>query len=258
MIYFSSPNYTFNILEETPAGTFVGNVSILPDTPALDNLVFGIVGGNGSELFSIDRVKGEIAKLSRRIDRESNDMFYLDIYALLPEQEPPLVAHAAVILNVDDLNDNYPRFSMSIYPTVVISAEKLDVSIPLMSVSATDDDIGTNADVEYNILSVTFNQIEDVDSTSLFALNVSTGELFPVSSQIMHGNYSLYISGNDKGQPRLTGYTIVTITVQQEPSTTSSALIGGLVFLAALLMIILIVIVITAGVWKKKRQNNTQ
>ena len=216
MIHFSSPNYTFSILEETPEGTPVGNVSVLPDTPALDGLVYGITGGSGREFFSIDVATGEIQKRSRRIDRERNSMFHLDLQVRLPEQDPPLTTTATVTIIIEDANDNAPVFSEAVYPSIGINTDELSTAIPLITVSATDGDTGSNADLWYSIASG-FNE-----TSVLFNLNGSTGELFPASEELMFGNYLLCIAGRDHGQPPLTGYSSVTIVVQRPAPTSIS------------------------------------
>ena len=213
MIHFSSPMYTFSILEETPEGTPVGSVSVLPDTPALDGLVYGITGGSGREFFSIDVVTGEIQKLHRRIDRERNSMFHLDLQASLPNQDPPLITTATVTIIIEDVNDNAPVFSEAVYPSIGINTDELSTAIPLITVSATDRDTGSNADLWYSISG-------NFDDT--FVLFSSTGELFPASEELMLGNYTLSIAGRDQGQPALTGYTSVTIVVQRPAPTSIS------------------------------------
>lgn len=224
MIYFSSLSYTFSILEETPERTSVGNVSVLPDTPALDGLVYSIMGGSGREFFSIDVATGEIQKRHRRIDRERDSRFILNLQAFLPNQDPSLTASASVAIIVQDLNDNTPVFSRSIYPSVGIDINELDTTVPLITVSATDLDIGSNADVHYSIH--TYN-----GTVLFFDLDSISGELLPVSRELMPGNYQLTISGSDQGQPRLIGYTAVTIVVQRSaPSSISFTNSGGYTF----------------------------
>ena len=228
MIHFSSSNYTFSVLEETPEGTPVGNISVLPDTPALDGLVYAITGGSGREFFSIDVATGEIQKLHRRIDRERNSMFQLDLQAFLPEQDASLNTTATVTIIIEDVNDNVPVFSESVYPTIGVNTDELSTAIPLITVSATDRDTGSNADLWYSISSIT----SDFNYTFvLFSLNGSTGELFPASEELMFGNYTLSIAGRDQGQPPLTGYTSVTIVVQRPaPTSISFTNPGGYTF----------------------------
>ena len=164
MIHFSSPNYTFSILEETPEGTPVGNVSVLPDTPALDSLVYAITGGSGREFFSIDVATGEIQKRSRRIDRERNSMFHLDLQAFLPEQDPPLNTMATVTIIIEDINDHSPYFIN--FPAEVTQYEGATRDEVVYTFSAYDVDSGSNSELRYALLSSTFNDTLTVNPLS--------------------------------------------------------------------------------------------
>jgi protocadherin Fat 4 len=205
VIRFSPSNYTFSILEESPEGSSVGNVSVLPDSPALDSLVYAITGGSGREFFSIDMDTGEIQTRHRRLDRERNPMYHLNLQAFLPGQDPPLIAYAVVVINLQDVNDNVPTFSQSIYPSVGINTDDLNTTVSLITVAATDIDRGPNADVHYSIQ----------DSNDAFVINSTTGELYPASSELGLGNYHLTLIASDQGQPSLTGYAFASILVQR-------------------------------------------
>ena len=164
MIRFSSPNYPFSILEETPEGTPVGSVSVLPDTPALDGLVYAITGGSGREFFSIDVATGEIQKRSRRIDRERNSTFYLDLQAFLPNEDPPLNTMATVTIIIEDINDHSPYFIS--FPAEITQYEGATRDEVVYSFSAHDDDSGSNSELRYALLSSTFNDTLTVNPLS--------------------------------------------------------------------------------------------
>lgn len=231
MISFSTPNYTFSLIEEVPQGTQVGNVSILPDTPALNDLVFEITGGGGQEFFIINSSTGELSTRHRRIDRERNTTFLISIRAFLPDQDPPLIADGNVTINIIDINDNTPMFTEGVYSTVGIDTDELNTSVSLITVLATDRDMGSNADIEYLIHSVTVNLTQLTDPTLYFVLNSSTGKLFPASVSIAVGNYLLNVSGSDRGEPRRTSYTSVPVVVQRPaPSSVSFTNASGYTF----------------------------
>ncbi len=221
-ISFSSPTYTFRILEEGAEGTFAGNVSVLPETPALNDLVFQVTGGSGRDFFNVNPATGEILKSHRSIDRERNTSFFLDIQAFLPGQNPPLIAAGNVTIIIEDINDNFPRFTEGIYPSVGIDTDQLNTATPLTVVSASDMDIGSNAIVEYRIHSIEVNQSEYTDSAPLFVLNNNTGQMFAASLGLPVGDYLVNISASDQGQPVLTSYVSVTIRVQLPAPTSIS------------------------------------
>ena len=224
VIAFNLTSYTFSVAEESEGNTLVGRVSIIPDTPALDELVFSIPR-DSQEMnnFIIDMDTGVI-RTALRLNRETNPYFSFNVSAFLPGQDPPLVAdEATVVIILDDINDNNPIFSEAAYPTVGIDTDQLSTVTPLLTVSAADMDIGTNSEVEYGIMSININQSVFMgDFASLFNMDNTTGEIFPASLDLGVGFYYLRINGTDRGLPRNTGYTTATIVVQR-PAPTSIA-----------------------------------
>ena len=220
-IAFTLRNYNFSVVEETLEGTAVGNASIASLTPALDDLVYGITGGSGEGFFRIDSATGAISKAQRRIDRETVTSFQLNISAYLPHQDPPLTADATVDITVVDANDNFPIFSRNVYRSVWIDTDELSTSESLLTVAASDIDIGTNEEIDYNIHAVTLNQTLQDDASLFFTVD-RTGEVFPASTQLGVGVYHLNISASDRGTPTRTGYSSVTIVVQQPAPTSIS------------------------------------
>lgn len=227
VITFNLTSYTFSVAEESERSTPVGRVSVLPDmSPALDELVYLIPRGSQEvNNFLIDVGTGEIRTGAIRLNRETNPSFSFNVSAFLPRQDPPLVANeVTVYIYLDDVNDNDPVFSEAAYPTVGLDTDQLSTDTPLLTVSATDIDTGTNSEVEYSIASININQSIFVgDFGSLFNIDNSTGGIFPAFLGLEVGFYYLRISGMDKGMPtRNTGYTTATIVLQRPAPTSIS------------------------------------
>ena len=220
-IAFTLRNYNFSVVEETLEGTAVGNASIASLTPALDDLVYGITGGSGEGFFLIDSATGAISRAQRRIDRETVTSFQLNISAYLPDQDPPLTADATVDITVVDANDNFPLFSRNVYRSVGIDTDELSTSEFLLRVAATDIDVGTNEEIDYNVHAVTLNQTLQSDAFLFFTVN-RTGDVFPASTLLVVGVYHLNICASDRGTPTRTSYSSVTIVVQQPAPTSIS------------------------------------
>ena len=223
MISFSPANYSFGLVEEVEEGAVVGNVSILPETPALDDLVFVITGGSGREHFSLDVASGMLRTRHREIDRERITTFDLSIRAFLPGQDPPLEAETLVVIDLIDINDNRPMFTEGVYNTVGIDTDELDTSVSLINdIFASDIDIGPNAAVVYSIHTLHLNQTLQNDPSAFFILNSTTARLYPASLSIPTGTYILNISGSDQGTPVQSGYTSLAVVIQR-PAPTSIA-----------------------------------
>ena len=122
---------------------------------------------------------------------------------------PPLMAHANVVVNIIDCNENAPVFSTSQYYGLV--GELASIGSSVLTVSASDSDLGTNAVAGYSIVSG--------DTTNSFSINYTTGNLY-VSGQFdlrVANSYTLNISAvNYQTWNKLVGFTTVTIIVQDQ------------------------------------------
>jgi len=216
-IFFERAHYLFHTLETiggniiTPVA--VGNVSVIPKTPALDDLEYRISGGNGTRYFTVDS-SGVISTSALLIDRETVSSFTLNITAHLPGS-PFLYTETMVTISVDDLNDNDPIFDIdgNIYPRVGLSTDSLDLN-SILNVSASDADTGSNAQIDYSIQSILFNH-STVLSDPLFMVNPRTGEVFVPFMNISIGTYSLTFRATDQGNPQRYGTAQVLVIVQQ-------------------------------------------
>ena len=57
--------------------------------------------------------------------------------------------NATVIIHIIDINDNAPKFTKKIYQVAI--SENIAVGSSVISVSASDDDIGENAKVTFTL-----------------------------------------------------------------------------------------------------------
>ena len=220
-IYFSSMEYVFHIPENmgsdiTPP-VVVGNVSLLPVTPALDGIVYEATGERGLRYFSIDQSTGIVLKRPLLIiDREMEPIFNLNITAYLPGHLPPLRAETMVTILIDDLNDNTPMFSAigESYSTVVLSTDILSSNSIILNISASDSDIGRNSEILYSIDSVTFDSII-LFQPFPFMVDPQTGEVFTPFLNLSVGTYNVRFRATDGGDPPLHDMANVYVIVQQ-------------------------------------------
>jgi len=101
------------------------------------------------------------------LDREVQDLHQLKIVAL-DGGNPPRTGSVLVDVVVTDMNDNGPQFTKNSY-TVDIMENSLPSS-SILAVSATDPDMGPNADVVYGFSRQSVNLV-----SSTFALDPTTG-----------------------------------------------------------------------------------
>lgn len=118
-------------------------------------------GGNSGNKFSIDMHTGELT--ARELDREMQARYLLQITA--QDRGSPITYQGAcnISIAVEDQNDSNPRFELTKYTVTV--AEDVAIGTPIMTVKATDADIGTNAQIVYSLANET-NWLFSVDNRS--------------------------------------------------------------------------------------------
>ena len=200
-IFFPLNLYHFLLVENSSPGTFVGSVSVEPMTPALDNLVYYISGGTGSRMFHCNPSSGNITS-TIPVDHEMYSELNLTITAYLPGEHNPLSATTQVTIDILDINDNRPNFDSSSY-TLSIFTSNITTNQKLLTVSAFDNDEGSNQQLDYDISEL----------TPLFRIS-QAGDIF-ANSTLTAGIYHFTVTATDMGTPPLTGSTIVTITVRE-------------------------------------------
>ena len=199
IISFPSSGYTFSHIETSNPQTPVGNVSIEQVTPALDELVYSVTGGTGMFIFGVNPFSGEIFNLLE-VDREENTQFNLTVTAFLPYEPDLQPATTSVEINVADINDNIPVFHASYFVTVF--ANEITPYVPLLNVSASDRDIGLNAQLNYSI-----------SSGEQFAID-ENGRILP-TKLLPAQTYHLTVNATDNGIMPLSGSTLVIIDVRE-------------------------------------------
>ena len=202
-IFFPNIPYVFNLTENSPEGTFVGNVSVDQETPALDNLLYSITHGNDGGYFSVDSSSGTITSL-RTINRELVSQFSLTIEAVLLEEPSLNTASTIVTVNINDVNDNRPIFLSGTFSTMILSNEVTTIN-SLLRADASDDDEGSNAQLQFNITSGNNEDLFNIDNL---------GRIFANSAPLNISTYQLTVTAEDMGEPPLTGTALVTIVIQ--------------------------------------------
>ena len=204
-ISFPLEGYEFTVAENSSRNTFVGNVSVEQVTPALDGLVYSIVEGNEEEFFAINESNG-IITTEQILDKETHSQFNVTIAAFLPLEPSLDQVNISVLVHVQDINDNAPKFSEQSYFLAILTSEAL-INVSLLQTAAFDLDSGSNARLLYTVELMTphiyFNPFFIASDGHIFAtttLNATT--------------YHLNVSAQDMGTPRLESFVSVSILVQ--------------------------------------------
>lgn len=150
--YFEQPLYTASVLEEQPSGVSVITVRARDpeDSPIVYSMV-SLVDSRSQSMLKIDSRSGLIST-SASLDRELMDVHYFHIVAT-DDSFPPRSGTTTLQVNVIDCNDHAPTFEAKQFEASI--REGATVGSTVISLRATDRDIGKNAEIEYAIESVT-------------------------------------------------------------------------------------------------------
>ena len=108
---------------------------------------------------------------------------------------------------VEDVNSNAPTFERSTYVATIF--ENAPIGSPVLTVTATDADGGSNAVVGYSIAPSSDN------GSQYFAVHPATGELVIVASLFgVVGDLYVEVVATDAGAPRLSSSTVVHVVVE--------------------------------------------
>eukprot|EP00071_Canis_lupus_P052232 XP_537042.2 cadherin EGF LAG seven-pass G-type receptor 2 isoform X1 [Canis lupus familiaris] len=207
---FEQQEYKESLRENLEVGYEVLTVRATDgDAPPNANILYRLLegpGGSPSEIFEIDPRSGVI-RTRGPVDREEVESYQLTVEASDQGRDPgPRSATAAVFLSVEDDNDNAPQFSEKRY--VVQVREDVTPGAPVLRVTASDRDKGSNALVHYSIMSG--------NARGQFYLDAQTGALDVVSPLDYETTkeYTLRVRAQDGGRPPLSNVSgLVTVQV---------------------------------------------
>ncbi|KAB0393125.1 hypothetical protein E2I00_010871, partial [Balaenoptera physalus] len=207
---FEQQEYKESLRENLEVGYEVLTVRATDgDAPPNANILYRLLegpGGSPSEVFEIDPRSGVI-RTRGPVDREEVESYQLTVEASDQGRDPgPRSATAAVFLSVEDDNDNAPQFSEKRY--VVQVREDVTPGAPVLRVTASDRDKGSNALVHYSIMSG--------NARGQFYLDAQTGALDVVSPLDYETTkeYTLRVRAQDGGRPPLSNVSgLVTVQV---------------------------------------------
>jgi len=203
-VFPSELQLIYNISESSPIGTSIANITAVDDDDGYDgNIMYSFPTPENH--FIIDPVHGNLMLL-HSLDREVQDMYTIAVIAKdsPPNNDTQLSGNIAIIVNVLDANDNVPVFPHDLYTVNVI--ETTD-NIVLLSLQCSDADLGTNADITYQIISG--------DNWGQFNIDPLTGNLSVVDSLDYESQqfYHLKVMCSDNGTPSRSSVTSVVVEI---------------------------------------------
>ena len=197
---FSLSHYTFAVIEGIMTSVCCVAVSDR-DVGVNGNVTMAIIDSTGPEgVFSISA--SGVVMINEPLDRETASKHTLTISGE-DGGSPSLLSYCRVTIKVSDINDNRPIFSKSSYRVTV--NETTSVETPVLALSASDPDSGTNGQVLYSLQ----------PPSSVFSINASTGVL-SLSEQLSFSANPLHqitVVATDEGLPTMSTSAVVTVQV---------------------------------------------
>lgn len=202
---FESFPFVIVVREDLPVGSSVVKVNTIDkDTGFSARILHVISDGNTDSCFNIDMETGVIY-VYQPLDRERSDRYVLNIsiydMGLLQKSSWRLVT-----VNIDDVNDNSPQFSLESYTAVV--PENTAIGTEVIQIAASDIDLDRNGEILYTLLT----------STTLFNINSATGWVY-VSGQLDRESLpdiSLKIEARDKAERGNQKFSVTILKVSLE------------------------------------------
>uniref|UniRef100_A0A673AQA4 FAT atypical cadherin 2 n=1 Tax=Sphaeramia orbicularis TaxID=375764 RepID=A0A673AQA4_9TELE len=191
--------YTEVLMENSPSSMFVLKVSASdPDVGANGQISYTLHGPDADK-FHLDHRTGELFTLAI-LDREREAEYILVAKAT---DGGGRSCQADILLMIQDMNDNPPRFSSSHYEVTVF--DNTTVRTPVAVIYAKDPDTGINSEVKYSLLA---------GDGGYFSLDEFSGILRlerPLTPETPP-TFELKVKATDRGLPRHL-YSVATVTV---------------------------------------------
>ncbi|XP_068682491.1 uncharacterized protein [Montipora foliosa] len=207
---FTNRNYT-SVKENVANGTIIFQVKAV-DADFGNNAIvtYSLLPGEYSGKFVIDASSGNIT-LTGELDHENTSEIILRIQATDGE----FFTNMSLFVKVEDVNDNYPYFSLSSYSVIV--PENIAIGFLVIKVTAQDKDSGPNGQVTYSLVQGTNDTDALVSKT--FSVNSSNGAittLRKIEVNASQEEYRFQVEATDNGIPNKTVSTNVTIIVMDD------------------------------------------
>nr|CAD7262840.1 unnamed protein product [Timema shepardi] len=201
---FQNNSYHVDILENSPPGTEVIQVSAVRTDGRRQRISYSLGSGNEDSIFDVDPGSGMVqVRDSRGLDYEQSRELRL---AVVAETEGPLFGYCEVVVHLQDYNDNPPYFTQPQYSAAVWEGNNKGTFV--MQVTATDADETSNSQVLYHIVDGNHDNAFVIEPpfSGLVKTNI-------VLDREIRDTYKLTVIATDEGVPQLTGTSTLRISI---------------------------------------------
>ncbi|XP_064600895.1 protocadherin Fat 4-like [Liolophura sinensis] len=190
-----SGTLSVTIDEEQAVGTPVSGLFNVSDADAGDVLTYALSGSDTS-YFQIDSSSGTVS-LKTKLDRdEAGARLVFNQLTLAVTDSAGNSAAASLVVTLDDINDNTPTFSPSVYYVTVL--ENTASGVSLVTVTCTDPDLSPgNGDITYAIASG--DDVTPKFTLSGYDLQTTGNPIDYEALSAQNYQYEIIITGTDGG-----------------------------------------------------------
>ena len=261
---FSKESYSLSVHENQPRGATVGRVMAKDaDTAEYGDFSYSFFPTSTHvDKFFIHPKTGEI-NTTRRLDRESQDVYYLVVRAS-DHQSPPLSSTASLTVYVEDENDNTPQFD---FPTQSNHTVNVSSNTPMdfvvTKLRAHDMDVGENARLTYTLISG--------NERGLFRLEETTGAVFVNSAltRLRMEQFRFRVRAMDAGTPTRTATATLSLVVNASlpflrqradggaasgRSSPNLTIVVSLACISALVILILLLAIVIVAIRRREEE----
>lgn len=200
--FFEKHLYVASVLEECDPGVVVTSVKARdPENSPITYSMVSLLDSRTQSMFDIDNKSGTVTT-KVKLDRELLDVHYFRVTAM-DDSFPPRSGTTMLQINVLDANDHSPTFEMNEYDASI--KESVSVGSTVITLKATDQDVGKNAEVEYSIQSINGGGMSsEEDDKRAFKIDSKSGIITTRTSldREMTEVYTLIISASDSANPQ--------------------------------------------------------
>lgn len=205
---FQQSEYSAVLSELSPIGSFVSSISATDADSGLNaRIYYDFESGNEQNWFAIDQDTGLVTTVAT-LDREIQGSVELKVSARDGGPNPKYVSTHLRVTILDE-NDEAPKFSQNIVEVTL--SENTPANSLVATLSAVDNDQGTNGSVAYSLHP---NVLRDYPKT--FALDALTGQLMTKITLDRESveEYRVLVIARDQGTPPQSSTATVLLTLE--------------------------------------------
>lgn len=208
---FQNNSYKVNLVENTPIGQTVLHLNAVRSDGRRQKIIYSFGSGNEDGTFSIDAVTGEIKiRNSQNLDYERFSRLKSDGIELVvvarTDGSPLLYGYCSIKVELQDENDNSPRFTQQQYSASVWEGNNKGAFV--IKVGAFDADQGSNAHILYHIVDGNHDNAFIIEPA--FSGIVKTNI---VLDREIRDKYKLKVIATDEGVPQMTGTATINVNI---------------------------------------------